>query len=421
MITSAASSCTDPWSSSGGGGYVEEEDDDGDVSWVQEDDVAVVPKLEPMEDEDINMADLEMKESVPPETPSATSTPAQAKRPRGRPRKHPKPTPESQAKITKGRSKTGCITCRKRKKKCDEAKPGCMNCEKNSVQCEGYPEKTIWKSGKEKAEEEGDQNSAFKKMLLPIALHHTGLMHSILALSGKHIDYASSYGRQFLQEHPNVDVESLEERSQYHHDEAVKELVRVDKEGDSNVVTNATYGQILCLVLQTLSDPKPTGQHRFHLQHYQRLVEESPPENGDFLKFIHEFFQYHICADELIALPTDDTRILGPDDWNLPSTVLQPAAVRLLGVSDGLFVYMSKITNIRNTIRENMEAGADIVVDFTSLYRAAEIDAGIRDWQPAWPEGDSRDLAGLLYKQMMNAIVLLYVHGSTTKSVIIYD
>jgi hypothetical protein len=340
-----------------------------------------------------------------------------------------------------------------------------MNCEKNSVQCEGYPEKTIWRSGKEKAAEgmvimtrqnstdeltastarlrragsystpnimslppvingvesegdrmffqhyitrlsliftvEGDQNSAFKKMLLPIALEHTGLMHSILALSGKHINYQSPYGRQFLQEHPNMDVETLEERSQFHHDEAVKELVRVDKEGDSNVVTNATYGQILCLVLQTLSDPKPTGQHRFHLQHYQRLVEESPPDNGDFLKFIHEFFQYHICADELIALPTGGARNLAPDDWNLPSTVLQPAAVRLLGVSDGLFVYMSKITNIRNTIRENMEAGIDAVVDYTSLYRAADIDAGIREWQPAWPAGDSRDLAGLLYKQMM--------------------
>jgi len=28
-----------------------------------------------------------------------------------------------------------------------------MNCEKNAVVCEGYHEKQIWKSGKEKAEE----------------------------------------------------------------------------------------------------------------------------------------------------------------------------------------------------------------------------------------------------------------------------
>lgn len=28
-----------------------------------------------------------------------------------------------------------------------------MNCEKNAVTCEGYPQKTLWRSGKERAEE----------------------------------------------------------------------------------------------------------------------------------------------------------------------------------------------------------------------------------------------------------------------------
>jgi hypothetical protein len=51
-------------------------------------------------------------------------SPVTAKRPRGRPRKHPV-LPEPTNKVTKGRSKTGCITCRKRKKKCDETKPRC--------------------------------------------------------------------------------------------------------------------------------------------------------------------------------------------------------------------------------------------------------------------------------------------------------
>lgn len=74
------------------------------------------------------------------------------KRKRGRPRKHPLPVPR-QAKATKGRSKTGCITCRRRKKKCDETKPACLNCEKNAVVCEGYPVKEVWKSGKQKLEE----------------------------------------------------------------------------------------------------------------------------------------------------------------------------------------------------------------------------------------------------------------------------
>ena len=134
MVTSATSSCTDPWSSSGGG-WVEEEEDEADFDWDQEDeaprddddDMMLVPKLEPVDD--IDMADLsDVKESVVPETPeTSSSTPAQVKRPRGRPRKHPKPSPEALAKVAKGRSKTGCITCRRRKKKCDETKPGCKS------------------------------------------------------------------------------------------------------------------------------------------------------------------------------------------------------------------------------------------------------------------------------------------------------
>lgn len=64
-------------------------------------------------------------------TPQPTGVSFQAKRPRGRPRKHPAPNLESLAKVAKGRSKTGCITCRKRKKKCDEAKPRCKLIERD--------------------------------------------------------------------------------------------------------------------------------------------------------------------------------------------------------------------------------------------------------------------------------------------------
>lgn len=134
VITSATSSCGgDPWSS---GGFVEEEEDvhdhngstegswDGEHSHEHEHDqdqdinMLLEPKLEPLEEE-LNL------ESVAPRTPTLCS-PMQVKRPRGRPRKHPIQTTEPLNKVTKGRSKTGCVTCRRRKKKCDEAKPRCM-------------------------------------------------------------------------------------------------------------------------------------------------------------------------------------------------------------------------------------------------------------------------------------------------------
>src|ERR1700743_3467299 len=41
------------------------------------------------------------------------------------------------------RVKTGCLTCRRRKKKCDEVKPRCAGCRRNQKQCEWTPT-TFW-------------------------------------------------------------------------------------------------------------------------------------------------------------------------------------------------------------------------------------------------------------------------------------
>ncbi|CAE6410997.1 unnamed protein product [Rhizoctonia solani] len=37
------------------------------------------------------------------------------------------------------RSVTGCFTCKRRRKKCDEKKPYCVRCQKGGFECEGYP------------------------------------------------------------------------------------------------------------------------------------------------------------------------------------------------------------------------------------------------------------------------------------------
>ncbi|KAF2997307.1 Maltose acetyltransferase [Curvularia kusanoi] len=50
------------------------------------------------------------------------------------------------------RTKTGCGTCRRRKKKCDEAKPKCNNCTRGNFECAGYATKIPWaKEGASKA------------------------------------------------------------------------------------------------------------------------------------------------------------------------------------------------------------------------------------------------------------------------------
>ncbi|KAH6847249.1 fungal-specific transcription factor domain-containing protein [Chaetomium sp. MPI-CAGE-AT-0009] len=419
-------------------------------SWEEgSDGILTVPKLEPLEDDDFCMDDFQ--EAPSPPTPTllchqqgALDQP-KTKRPRGRPRKHPLIPSVPTNKITKGRSKTGCLTCRKRKKKCDEAKPRCMNCEKNAVVCEGYPEKQIWKSGKERAEEErskyrnfpsitmrplfhgletvedrifwkhynehlsavltveGEHKNAFKDMMIPIAVKHQGLMHSILSLASKHIDYDTPYGLNVLRNNPSTTMAALKERSLYHHDQARLKFYHDIKftnstpDTDDKTLVAARYGQMLCFLLEALVEGSPRGEHRIHLTVYRNLVSTSPPDDSTFMSFIAEIFQYHIFADELIHSAHQDA--LSPEEPLPPIPAMhQP---RLLGVADGLLGYLSQITAIRNRIRGRLMAQTDLAVDYEDLYSATDIYGAFQEWTPHWPPGDNRDQVSLLYKQML--------------------
>ena len=105
--------------------------DTGDeMQWDVEigDDLAI-PKMEPIDDDNFCLSDLEEAPAISHEPAESTvlNSSTKVKRPRGRPRKLSTvpAVPAANGKVAKGRSKTGCITCRKRKKKCDEAKPRC--------------------------------------------------------------------------------------------------------------------------------------------------------------------------------------------------------------------------------------------------------------------------------------------------------
>ncbi|KAL4931275.1 putative C6 finger domain protein [Aspergillus undulatus] len=50
------------------------------------------------------------------------------------------------AKVARKRTKTGCLTCRQRRIKCDEEKPVCKNCTKSKRECKGYAQRLIFKN-----------------------------------------------------------------------------------------------------------------------------------------------------------------------------------------------------------------------------------------------------------------------------------
>jgi len=257
---------------------------------------------------------------------------------------------------------------------------------------------------------ESEHKNAFKDMMIPIAVKHQGLMHSILSLASKHIDYETPYGVNILRNNPNTALDALRERSLYHHEQARRHFyndIQLRPNTDDRTLVEARYGQMLCFLLEALVEGNSGSDHRPHLKVYCNLISTSPPEDSAFLSFIAEIFRYHIFAAEL---PLD---LRGQDDgWRaeaLPPipTIRQP---RLLGVADGLLNYLSKITAIRNTIRSKMIAEMDLAVDYLVLYQGSEIDGAIRDFTSHWPPGDSRKQVTLLYKQMLWVYLNRTVH-----------
>ncbi|KAK6495843.1 hypothetical protein TWF481_002888 [Arthrobotrys musiformis] len=51
------------------------------------------------------------------------------------------------------RTRTGCWTCRFRKKKCDEARPACERCSHLRLICDGYDGQPVWMKDPEKVAE----------------------------------------------------------------------------------------------------------------------------------------------------------------------------------------------------------------------------------------------------------------------------
>lgn len=78
------------------------------------------------------------------------------------------------------RTKTGCGTCRKRKKKCDEAKPKCNNCLRGNFECAGYAKSTPWqKDGASKAPPTLQAKERMSSVEIPARFARCGICNQV--------------------------------------------------------------------------------------------------------------------------------------------------------------------------------------------------------------------------------------------------
>ncbi|KAJ5751639.1 hypothetical protein N7520_008556 [Penicillium odoratum] len=409
----------------------------------------IPPKVEEVDDDDIHTV-------KPSEVDESSGAPATVPRKRGRPRKHPLPTPGGQAKVTKGRSKTGCITCRRRKKKCDETKPAKMPSYVKDIprrrfgKVEGKELRMvrieIWTcAGAKNLEARTDQtrhlavrtqslvtvprnlpflidgieteidrrfldhfvygfsrvltlinddSNPFKEILLPMATQHRGLMHSLMCLSGSHLS--------------GLDPEpKLRERKYYHFHRAIQDLKEnitassaatpQSEEDQQLLVEDPIIASTIALSLNTICEGETSGEYRPHMDAARYLLVSQQPRNEKFRQFIVEFFQYHDISNALTSLDRRPALLQG--DKRMPDFVPGASAGMFLGVFDGLFNYISQVTQLRDRIRQRFNEGYEPAVDYQTLSEAVQVDTAIRNWKTSHEEDSSNWCLAQLYRQ----------------------
>lgn len=404
-------------------------DDSNDSS-----DITIGPKIEELDDNGVNGLNS-IEEAKVLTTNDAGVPPA---RKRGRPRKHPI---SEIRKTAHTRSKTGCATCRRRKKRCDERKPGCLACEKNNVVCEGYEPKQQWRGGKErtvairanhqippslpllvngvdgevdqlffqhftcnvsKVLSVNDYQNPFLEHIVPMSMSHAGLMHSLLSLSGSVLVAKS----------PNVNRE-WEDRQMHHGGKAMGLLtqdlrdINEAKPNQDSLVSDPSIAQTLILCLETVCSGDRTGLYRVHLNALKTMLTQRQHNfpNEQLRQFILEFLLYHDYSASITAsdYPLDQRSLDLMADFHLPtSTTLLPQPApqgTLLGVLDGLFGFISRIRALRDKIRSRRALGLHNWWADPIINDAFAIDNALRAWTCAHASDSPRYAASLLYRQ----------------------
>ncbi|KAJ6255933.1 hypothetical protein Dda_9224 [Drechslerella dactyloides] len=397
---------------------------------------------------------VEPKVEVKSEENSSSASAAQVpiKRPRGRPRKNPPNPPESKTKATKGRSKTGCLTCRKRKKKCDEGKPDCNNCGKNGIVCEGYSPKMYWKPGhgREGVESHldrkllnhfvvtvssvlskfGDEKNPFKELLLPLAIDNSGLMHSMLCLAASHLARTD----------PSV------RNAQYHHKDVA---IKILKQGinslthqEGSVIDDSTVATTIVLCLEAICEGDNTGAHSHHMSALNSVAQkmnerarakDTEPHELEFAKFFIEFFRYHLILDGVTSMgrrPSLDLNAFAlappfmPPKSNASVNSHAPlegdpedgiVATTLIGILHELFVNISRITSLRVHIRKRKAESIYPTIDELMLGQAVGIDEQVRSWKPAVQNG--QDSCKYYYAVLYQQVTWIYLFRTVQRSV----
>jgi len=235
----------------------------------------------------------------------------------------------------------------------------------------------------------GDQSTnPFTRILLPMALQHEGLMHSVLCLSASHM-YSVNPSQEY------------EDRQAHHRGKALqllKQDLERQKAGEGGVMIfeDCNVAQILLHLLHSICDGNTSGEYRMHMVAAKQIAMTQKSSNPEFQSLFDEFFYYHWIASQITSLDGNEVPMM--ENFSLPFEI-NPETAALIGVSDGLFGFISKISNLRRRLRTRIDEKTEPTMDYEALLAAHAIDSGLRTWVCPQTPGTPRYTISMLYRQ----------------------
>ena len=252
--------------------------------------------------------------------------------------------------------------------------------------------------------DDDDDNNPFQQLIIPMACNNKGLMHSLLALSGSHL----------VRSNPSEEYMS---RKQWHYNRAITDLaheVALARTRNREVEDPIVASMILqCLI--PISEGTTNGEYRVHLDGARRYIK--PRQDSKFGVFAWEFYKYHDMSSTVTSLYRAKTYFDDlEDDRSLPSFAvphtIHPGDGIMIGVLDGLFKFISRITFLRDHVRARKAAGIEPCCDYPVFDQAAEIDSYLLKWETGQEKDTARDVAAELYREA----ILVYLRRSIRAS-----
>ncbi|THY12095.1 hypothetical protein D6D02_05389 [Aureobasidium pullulans] len=331
------------------------------------------------------------------------------------------------------RSKTGCKTCRRRKKKCDEARPGCQNCAKNNILCGGYEMRKPWRKGARSKSSMSElpqiisamdnpldsqlfsyfithaaqalniyseTNNPFDGFAIDMAIGNAGLMHSLLCLSAS-----------CLLTHQPSSAQGIVVRHSHHFDRAVVTLRKgVEAYSSDNSTQNADciMLQTILLALEAIVTGEIHGSYRCHLLAAQRLADSCGDLSSDVQSFARQFLQYHNLANTISCL--DPVNVVKSSMQGRQTETTEQGTFSgscVDGILHGLLDPMSRTRQVRDAIRYHRGIGnSRWFMDEQLLSLALGVETQLRTWQSRLQPNTPQYWSSLAYRQ--SAYVYLY-------------